>query len=446
MGKEQPKFFGGIHPTDGWDKALTADKKIISYVPESVRICMKQGLGPACTCVVKPGDRVEQGQIIGESAHFMSAAIHSSVTGTVVAADDQFCEIKTEACNLVDEAATYYKEWADVSAFTRDTVIEQLEKGGLVGMGGAGFPTHLKYETKDQITHVLINAAECEPFLSCDEHVMLEQGMAVLNGVQLLKKAAGAEQAVICMEDNKAHCKEYLEFLLKGHETGISIVLLPTRYPQGGEKQLIAATMGVEIPTGKLPSSVGAIVSNIQTAKAAADMVLGNRPLISRCITITGDVQEPGNYLVPLGTDIGELVRAAGDVKNPKNKVILGGPMTGRCIGEDLTAEQITKVTGESVSKVSGGLVVLAGTHTAESGCIRCGSCEDACPAGLTPFKIDAAMRKENISLCQTLNATECIGCGCCSYVCPSKRELTHTIVTARDTVRMKLREEATRG
>ncbi len=439
MGKERTGFSGGIHPTDGWDKALTAGKEIIHYVPETVSVSMKQGLGPACNCVVSAGDHVTQGQVIGESAHFLSAAIHAPVTGTVTNTENGFCEIRVEKCDLPDETAAYYKEWADLGEFSKDFLIGQIEKGGLVGMGGAGFPTHVKYKTKDKITHLLINAAECEPFLTCDEHIMLEQGMAVLNGVQILKKAANADQAVICMEENKKHCKEHLESLLKGHEGEISIQLLPTRYPQGGEKQLIAAVMGTEIPAGQLPSSVGAIVSNVETAKAAADMVLGKQPLMSRCITITGDVKEPGNYIAPLGTDIGELLANAKDVKDIKNKVILGGPMTGRCIGENLTAREVQ----ESLSKVSGGLIVLEGTHTAESDCIRCGACEEACPAGLSPFKIDAAIRKNKVDLCQALNATECIGCGCCSYVCPAKRELTHYLVTARDTVRMKQREEA---
>lgn len=445
MGREKSNFFGGIHPTNGWDKALTAGKDIVKYIPKTVRVSMKQGLGPSCTCIVKSGDQVKQGQLIGEAGHFLSASIHASVSGTVTAVDDYGCEIKVEDCSLIDETAPYYNGWNDLSAFSKEFIVEQMEKGGLVGMGGAGFPTHVKYKTKDVITHVLINAAECEPFLTCDEHIMLEQGMAVLNGVALMKKAAGAKHAVICMEENKAHCKEHLEKLLKGHESEIEILLLPTRYPQGGEKQLIAAAMGKEIPSGQLPASVGAIVSNLETAKATADMVFGDRPSISRCITITGDVKNPGNYLVPLGTNIGELVQLAGDVSNDKNKVILGGPMTGRCIGEDMNASQIIGAGDVTVTKVSGGLVVLAGTHTKESACIKCGACAQACPAGLQPAKIDAVIRKDNLVVCESLHATECIGCGCCSYVCPAKRELTHHVVTARDRVRMKQREEANR-
>ncbi len=444
--EKKPGFAGGVHPTDGWDKALTADKKIIPYVPKTVKISMKQGLGPACRCVVNAGDRVEQGQLIGESGHFLTAAVHSSVTGTVTAVSEMFVEIQVESCTLPDGTSSSYREWADLSQFSKEELIEKLKEGGLVGMGGAGFPAAAKYQTKEPITHVLINASECEMFLTCDEHTMLEQGMSVLNGVQILKKAAGAQHAVICMEDNKKHCMDHLKKLAAGHEDVIEFLLLPTRYPQGGEKQLIKAAMGVEIPSGKLPANVGAIVSNVQTAKAATDIVLDGRPSISRVITVTGDVKNPGNYLCPLGTQIGELAAAAGDVTNSWNKVILGGPMTGRCIGTDMKAADITALGDIVLSKTSGGLIVLKGESVSESRCIRCGACAQACPIGLTPFKIDAAVRKGKIDLCQSLDAAECIACGCCSYVCPAKRELTHYTTAARDAVKAKMREEANRG
>ena len=446
MEKQMDHFSGGVHPANGSDKALTAEKQIIEYIPKTINVSMKQGLGPACRCMVKAGDHVQQGQLIGESTHFLTSVLHAPVTGTVLSASEENCEIAVESCELPCSHGNYTKEWMDISEFTKETIVGKLEEGGLVGMGGAGFPTHVKYKTKDPITHLLVNASECEPYLTCDEHLMSEQGMAILNGIQLLKKAAGAKQAIICMEDNKSHCKQSLEDLLKDHDPEITVQLFPTKYPQGGERQLIKASMGVEVPAGGLPASVGAIVSNVHTAKAAADMVFGNMPSVSRVITITGDVKEPGNYLVPLGTDIGELVKAAGDVKNTQNKVILGGPMTGRCIGENMNAEMISSKAKVTVTKVSGGLVVLEGYHPVESNCIRCGGCANVCPAGLVPFKIDMAYRKNRLDLCRALDATECIACGCCSYICPAKRELTFHTVAARDAVRAKMREEANRG
>ena len=438
----QKSFPGGVHPTEGKDKALTANKKLIPYIPEKVKVSMKQGLGPNANCVVNVGDHVTQGQLIGQSGHFLTADVHAPVSGEVMAIDGNGVTIKVESCDLPDTTASYYNEWADVSSFDREQLINLLKQGGLVGMGGAGFPTSAKYNTKDPISHVLINAAECEPYLTCDEHLILEEGMAILNGVQALKKAANAQHAIICMEDNKVHCKEHLEELLKGHEDAISILLLPTKYPQGGEKQLIKMAMGVEIPSGKLPANVGAMVSNIHTAKAAADMIFGNIPCMSRVITVTGDVNDPNNYLVPLGTNIGELVALAKDVSNPTNKVILGGPMTGRCVGENMDAKAIQEAD-LNVSKVSGGLLVLEGYHPVESACIRCGACANACPIGLSPFKIDYAIRHNNVALAQQLRANDCIVCGCCSYICPAKRELTFNVSNARGAVNAKLREEA---
>ncbi len=446
MERRKRFFTGGVHPTDGGDKVLTKGKNIISYVPKSVRVSMKQGLGPAADCLVKAGDSVTQGQVIGKSTHFLSADVHAPVTGLVSAVTDGYCEIDVISCTLPAADAPYNKEWADLSAYSKQDLIGMLREGGLVGMGGAGFPTAAKYETKDAITHVLINAAECEMYLTCDEHTILEFAMAFLNGVQILKKAAGAEHAIICMEDNKPECKKLVEALLRGHEQEIELKVFPTKYPQGGEKQLILSAMGIEIPSGKLPASVGAIVSNVQTAKAAADMVLGKMPSMSRCITITGDVTNPGNYLVPIGTDIGELVKMSGDVRIKNNKVILGGPMTGRCIGENLDAGVISAIPEATVSKVSGGLIVLEGVHPVESNCIRCGSCVAACPIGLTPFAIDAAIRKDDLDTCQKYFATECIACGCCSYICPAHRELSYHTVQARDAVRSKMREEANRA
>ena len=433
------KFKGGVHQTDGFDKKLTADRDIVFYIPETVNVSMKQGLGPASKCLVSVGDEVSQGQLIGEASHFLSAHVHSPVTGTVLEVSETSCKISVNECKLPSKDSEYNLKWMDISAYSKEEIIDSIAKAGIVGMGGAGFPAAVKYQTKSPITHLLINAAECEPYLTCDEHNILEFGMSFLNGVQLLKKASGAENAIICIEDNKPHCVERLNELLKGHETEISVMPLPTRYPQGGEKQLIFAAMGVEIPSGKLPADVGAIFAKVHTAKAVADMVLGGMPSICRTITVTGDVAEPLNYLVPIGTCIGELVEKSGDVSRGCNRVILGGPMTGRCIGVNLKGKDIT----DCVSKVSGGLIVLEGKVFEESACIKCGACVEACPIGLNPTKIDASVRKNDLNTCQSLDATECIACGCCSYVCPARRELTYHTVLARDSVRAKMREEA---
>ena len=445
MFQSKSLFAGGIHPTDGFDKALTAGKDIVRYIPKMVRISMKQGLGPACKPVVHAGDHVVEGQLIGEANHFLSANVHASATGTVTAVDEAYCEIAVEACNLPDTDSVYYKEFVEIP-YSKEELVNLLSEGGLVGMGGAGFPTAVKYAIKEKITHLLINAAECEPFLTCDEHLILEQGVAILNGVRALKKACAAQKAIICMEDNKAHCKEALDKLLAGHEEEVQIQLMPTKYPQGSEKQLIQAAMGVEIPAGKLPADVGAMVSNIHTAKAAADMIFGGILCTSRVITVTGDVADPGNYLVPIGTDIGELVALAGDVKSKENKVILGGPMTGRLLGFHLDAAEMQAERKAFVSKVSGGLVVLNGYAPEVSNCIKCGRCVQICPAGIKPVMIEKNYLLRNLDKCKALYATECIACGSCSYVCPARRELAFHAVSARDAVRAKIREEAAKN
>ena len=442
MFQSKSLFAGGVHPTDGFDKALTADRNIIRYIPKTVRVFMKQGLGPACKPVVHVGNHVVEGQLIGEATHILSANVHASVTGTVTAVNEAYCEIIVDDCELPNTDGAYYKEFVEIP-HSKTELLKLLAEGGIVGMGGAGFPTAMKYATEKRITHLLINAAECEPYLTCDEHLILEQGMTILNGVRGLKKICAAQKAVICLEDNKAHCKEVLDRLLAGHEEEVQIQLLPTKYPQGSEKQLIRAVMGVEIPAGKLPADVGAMVSNIHTAKAAADMIFGGIPSISRVITITGDVANPGNYLVPIGTDLGELVALAGDVKSKENKVILGGPMTGRCLGFQLDAAQMQAEQMAFVTKISGGLIVLEGYAPEVSNCIKCGRCVKICPAGIKPVMIEKNYLLGNLDTCKALYATECIACGCCSYVCPARRALTFHVVSARDAVRTKIREEA---
>ncbi|MDO4499886.1 MAG: RnfABCDGE type electron transport complex subunit C [Erysipelotrichaceae bacterium] len=442
MLKEKRMFQGGVHPGDGSDKALSRGKPIVPYIPSKVRISMKQGLGPACNCTVQVGDVVKQGQKIGEANHFLSADVHSSVSGEVVSIENGIVEIKVSKCTLDYTKKDYYHEFVETDGLERKKLVSALKKYGIVGMGGAGFPAGAKYETSEVITHVLINAAECELFLTCDEHLIKEQAMAILNGARALKIAAAADKVVICIEDNKKDCYDYLSSLLVGHESEVDLMLLPTRYPQGGEKQLIKAVMKVEIPSGKLPANVGAIVSNIHSTKAAADAIFGKIASTSRVITVTGDVNNPTNYLVPIGTNVGELLEESGDVLSENNRIILGGVMTGRVLGTNLNATAL-KEMDVCVTKTSGGLITLDGYFEEESSCIKCGGCANACPIGLSPFKIDSAIRNGKIDLCKSLSAVECIACGCCSYVCPAKRELTFHTVQARDAVRAKLREEA---
>lgn len=435
---------GGIHPTSGEDKEVTKEKPIRNFVPDEVKM---EG-----NFFVKKGESVKKGEKIGTD--FWKIPLHASITGTVREVDETWCMItgKKEDIDKEKKSFPYQEKLMQEISESAEEIIGKIKEAGIVGMGGAGFPTYFKYETKKEITYLLINAAECEPFLTCDERLMIENGYAVLNGILALKKAADAKKAILCIEDNKREAAQFLQELLNPgqelqKENGkkenqddreIQILLLPTRYPQGGERQLIQTVLKKEVPIGGLPADVGVIVSNVATAKAAADAVFADQPLTERIVTVTGAVEDPGNYLVPIGTPIEMLLELSGGVCEKENKIILGGPMTGKCVAENWNGETLP-----TVKKTTSGVIAMLFQKEKETPCIRCGACIRACPAGLAPFQIDIAYLDEDEKLCEMLYASECIACGCCSYVCPAKRELTHRIVKAREIVRQKRKERS---
>ena len=452
--KGKSVFPGGVHPTDGSDKALSMDAAVQQYEPSTVTILSEQSFGGKCRLLVQPGDTVEEGQLIGEPEAFMAAPLHASVSGTVLDVREVVnqgrkllaCVIQWEK-ECAESSASYRTAAADIREISREEILAGIRDGGLTGMGGAGFPAHKKYETDKDIDTLLINGAECEPYLTCDYRLMLEEGYALVNGARLLLKASGAERACICLEDNKPQAAENLSRILEEArnqgimESGeqVEVKIFPTKYPEGGERQLIQAVTGREVPMGGLPADVGVIVSNVGTAKAAADMILGHMPLTRRIVTVTGWVKNPGNYRVPIGTSAKELVELAGGVTVPQNRVIAGGPMTGPCVASDWNGEEELFY----ITKNTSGILVLPDSAWEEQPCIRCGGCENACPAGLVPWQIDFAFQQEDYELCEKLYASECIACGCCSYMCPAKRELTVRTRMARDAVKQRMRERA---
>lgn len=452
--KGKSVFPGGVHPTDGSDKALSMDAAVQQYEPSTVTILSEQSFGGKCRLLVQPGDTVEEGQLIGEPEAFMAAPLHASVSGTVLDVREVVnqgrkllaCVIQREK-ECAESSASYRTATADIREISREEILAGIRDGGLTGMGGAGFPAHKKYETDKDIDTLLINGAECEPYLTCDYRLMLEEGYALVNGARLLLKASGAERACICLEDNKPQAAENLSRILEEArnqgimESGeqVEVKIFPTKYPEGGERQLIQAVTGREVPMGGLPADVGVIVSNVGTAKAAADMILGHMPLTRRIVTVTGWVKNPGNYRVPIGTSAKELVELAGGVTVPQNRVIAGGPMTGPCVASDWNGEEELFY----ITKNTSGILVLPDSAWEEQPCIRCGGCENACPAGLVPWQIDFAFQQEDYELCEKLYASECIACGCCSYICPAKRELTVRTRMARDAVKQRMRERA---
>lgn len=452
--KEKNGFPGGVHPTDGYDKSLTMDIPVKEFWPDQVTVLSEQSFGGKCGLKVKPGDQVKVGELIGVPEAFMAAPLHASVSGEVLdvkevsnqGRDILACIIKTGE-KVSSEEKSYEREAADISGISRDEILAGIRDGGLTGMGGAGFPTHKKYETDKEIDALLINGAECEPFLTCDYRLMLEHRWSVVNGVRLMLKGSGAKTAYICMEDNKPEAAKALSEVLEagkksgviGTEEDVQIKVLPTKYPQGGERQLIESVLGREVPMGGLPADVGVIVSNVGTSKAAADMILGKQPLTRRIVTVSGWVKKPGNYLVPIGTSAKELVQLCGGVTVKNNRVIAGGPMTGPCVASDWEGESELFY----ITKNTSGILVLPDSQWEEQPCIRCEGCAKVCPAGLIPYQIEFAYMEEDYDLCESLYASECIACGCCSYTCPAKRELSVRTRMARDVVKQRMRERA---
>ena len=312
-----------------------------------------------------------------------------------------------------------------LGANSRDGVRALMREAGLTGMGGAGFPTFLKYDTNKPIRYVLVNGAECEPYLTGDHRLMVEQTAQVIAGAKALQTAAGGALGMLCVEENKPDAIALLEDAVRGQE-GLSVVRLPARYPQGGERQLIKAVLGREVPAGGLPADCGVIVSNVGTAVALADALQG-RPLTHRVVTVAGRVGKPANLYVPVGTRLSELLEYCGGVTGDARHLwIAGGPMTGAA----LPSLEVPVVKGTA------GLVVLDRPENRESNCIRCGGCARVCPSSLLPFAIDAAVIAGDMAACVTYRADQCISCGCCSYICPAKRHLAHRVTMARSAFR----------
>ena len=469
-------FPGGVHPTDGSDKALSMDQAVKPYRPDIVTILSEQTFGGTCQFTVTPGESVIEDQLIGKPEAFLAAPLHASISGTVldvkeveqlgrkitaciIQRESDHCQVSHTDTSIPHDTAAecaerkgvdYQTEISDIRSISREEILSGIRDGGLTGMGGAGFPTHKKYETDKPIDVLLINGAECEPFLTCDYRLMLEEAYALINGVRLLLKGSGAKKAYICLEDNKPKAAEHLTHILdeakaKGliaTDETIELTVLPAKYPQGGERQLIQAVLKREVPMGQLPADAGVIVSNVGTAKAAADQILGNLPLTKRIVTVTGLVAHPGNYLVPIGTSAKELLQFCGGVTAKENRIIAGGPMTGPCATSNWNGEdELFHIT-----KSTSGILVLPDAAYEESPCIRCLGCADVCPAGLTPYQIEIAFLNEDHELCEELYASECIACGCCSYICPAKRQLAVRTRMARDLVKQRIRERAVKS
>ncbi|MBN2848132.1 MAG: electron transport complex subunit RsxC [Coriobacteriia bacterium] len=418
-------FRGGVHPPE--HKEATAGSAVVwAPVPGRLVVPMSQHLGAPCTPVVEPGDRVERGQLIGSVDAMVSAPIHSPVAGTVVEITRTLTTGGTMAAAVVIEP----DEQQEFSRYVRlpDASDDhaRVRAAGIVGLGGATFPSVVKLmPPKDMpVRTVILNGCECEPYLTCDHRLMLESPDRVVAGARHIARIVGAERVIIAVESNKPDAAEAMRAVAGD---GIEIAVLPTRYPQGAEKQLIYALLKAEVPHGKLPAATGALVHNVATAAAIADALELAKPLTDRVVTVTGAVAKPGNYRVLFGTLVSDLIEAAGGLADDVERVIAGGPMTGQALAS--LDVPVTKGTSGIVALPAG---VAAPAISDDQPCIRCARCVEGCPMGLEPFAIADYAYVRQWDAASGRKATDCIECGVCSYVCPTRRPLLQLIRLAK--------------
>lgn len=433
---------GGIHPLE---HKLSSKQPIeMLPIPEFVQISLSQHIGVAATPIVKVGDSVKVGTCIGESAGFISARVHSSVSGTVE---------KIES--IIDTSGLYRNaiyiqvhgdEWesnidrtSDIVSkidYTSQYILDKISQAGIVGMGGATFPLHVKLSlpdtTKPEV--LIINAVECEPFLTADHSLMIEKAEEICIGISLIKKVLGVDSALVGIENNKPDAIALMQDIAHKYN-GIGIVPLQIKYPQGGEKQLIEALLHKEVPSGQLPIVVGAVVVNVATAFAVYEAVQKNKPLIDRVVTVTGiEIPKPSNFLVRIGTSIHTLFEAVGGIPQNTEKIISGGPMMGKAL---IHAHM-------PVSKGTSGVIAVPYNlaHRDEPfNCIRCARCVQVCPMGLQPYLLQLYSEQRMYDQLETNFVLDCIECGSCSYICPSSRPLLDYIRLGKNKVSQIIRK-----
>ena len=425
-------YYGGVHPSEHKEYSEHIELKRFPD-PEEVVIQMSQHLGAPANPIVQVGDYVKVGQKIADAAGFISAPVHSSVSGTVVAIEPRMhgtrgCEmtavvIKSDGKNTLHESVKPNK---DLEELTPDQIIDIIREAGIVGMGGAGFPTCVKLKPAKPVDTILVNACECEPMLTADHRVLLAYADDIIYGLKAVLKTTGAQKGLIVIEDNKPDAIELLQAKVADCDA-IDVFVARTKYPQGAEKTLIKRVMGRIVPSGALPADVGVVVSNVSTVKAISDAIKTGMPLIERVATVTGEkIKNPGNFIVKIGTNVKDLIDYCGGTTDDDVLIKMGGPMMGFALN-DLNVPMM---------KGSNGLIAIDTDQTEPVECIKCGRCVDVCPMELSPLYFAKYADEENWQGMKDMKVMDCVECRCCEFICSSKIPIVTKIKAGKNAVR----------
>ncbi len=434
-------FFGGVHPD--YNKKMASGSPIKKMpLPQRLIVYFSQNLGAPSKAVVKKGAEVKKGQVIAEAGGFVSTPVHSPTSGEIKSIGMYPSPVgaEMEAAVIIPDGEDSWTEDCDrerdTSSLSGEDIIRIVNENGIVGLGGATFPTHVKLSPPEDkpIDILIVNGAECEPYLTSDHRLMLEEGERILEGAGLLARAIKVKKIVIAVEKNKPDAIETMKALVEKRE-GFSVAGLDVIYPQGAEKQLIYSITGREVPAGGLPMDTGALVQNVGTCFAAWQAAARRRPLIERVVTVTGSgIEKPSNLLARIGTPFGDIIEFCGGMKEDTEKVISGGPMMG-----------VAQYSLDSaVNKGTSGIVLLRAGEAGQfegTACVRCGRCLKACPMRLNPSALSIFAERMFYQETADYNVMDCIECGCCAYVCPSRRCMVHHFRKAKAEVRKMSRK-----
>ena len=434
-------FRGGVHPAHG-SKRPTQALAIRDFVSDTVQIFMNMHIGAPSKPCVKKGDHVKVGQVIGEPVGGLGIPVHASVSGEVVAVD-AIAGLTGDMAQCVTIKNDFQDEWEElhplgnVEKVDPALILPAIKAAGICGMGGASFPTHVKLSIAPgkKCEYILANGAECETHITCDDRLMQENATRVVDGLRAAMRALNVSQGIIGIEDNKPAAIAAMEKACQGRE-GVRVQTLKTKYPQGGEKQLIKVLTGREVPSGGLPIDCGCVVLNVGTCAAIADAVIDGKPVIERVCTVTGAVRSPANLRLRIGTITEDIIGECGGFSTEPGKIFFGGAMTGMCLPNDQLP----------MTKSTNGIVAFTreeAVSAEEDPCIRCSKCVDACPIGLNPYEMKISADAEDWDACKKKHVMDCMLCGACAFICPARRWLTPSFKIAKQKIAEKAKKEA---